>query len=71
LTELARAYERALVEIRARGCRRIHLFYAGPAAGAVAFGRAYNPRMNAPLELYEYRHGATPSYEPVLTLNRS
>jgi hypothetical protein len=71
LTGLARAYDQALAKIRARGCRRIHLFYAGPAAGAVAFGRAYNARMNPPLELYEYRHGATPCYDPVLTLNRS
>jgi hypothetical protein len=71
LTELARLYEQALTRIRERGCRRIHLYYAGPAAGAIAFGRAYNPRMNPSLELYEYSHGCRPCYEPVLTLNRS
>jgi hypothetical protein len=71
LTELARLYETALAGLRARGCTRVHLYYAGPAAGAIAFGRAYNPRMNPPLELYEYRHDATPRYEPVFTLNGS
>jgi hypothetical protein len=71
LTELARMYEQALARIRERGCRRVHLYYAGPAAGAIAFGRAYNPRMNPSLELYEYAHGGRPCYEPVLTLNRS
>jgi hypothetical protein len=71
LTELAQLYEQALARVRERGCERIHLYYAGPAAGAIAFGRAYNPRMNPPLELYEYRHGGRPCYEPVLSLNAS
>ncbi len=66
LTELARMYERALAAVRERGCQRVHLYYAGPAAGAVAFGRAYNPRMNPALAIYEYRR---PEYERVLELN--
>jgi hypothetical protein len=69
LTELSRTYERVLARIREGGCERVHLYYAGPAAGAIAFGRAYNPRMNPPLDLFEYRCGARPCYEPVLTLN--
>ena len=47
----------------------MHLYYAGPAAGAIAFGRSYNPRMNPPLDVFEYRRSARPCYEPVLTLN--
>jgi hypothetical protein len=69
LTELAEVYAEALAAIRARDCRRVHLYYAGPAAGAIAFGRAYNPRMNPPLAVYEYRRGALPSYEQALVLN--
>jgi hypothetical protein len=58
-----------LTAIRERGCRRVHLYYAGPAPGAVQFGRAYNPRMNPELSVYEYRRGESPSYERVLVLN--
>src|SRR5438045_2738742 len=55
LKELALAYERALTEIREhRKIARVHLFYAGPAPGAVGFGRAYNPRMNPEAVIYEY-----------------
>ncbi len=69
LHELSRAYEEALALIRRQGCRSIHLFYAGPGPGAVAFGRAYNPRMNPPLVLYEYDCSARKRYRPVLELN--
>ena len=69
LSELTRVYGEALAATRARSCRRIHLYYAGPAPGAVAFGRAYNPRMNPELVVYEYRRGRSPSYERALVLN--
>src|SRR5579883_2388261 len=65
LTELARLYERALAVVRERRCQRVHLYYAGPAAGAVAFGRAYNPRMNPAVQLYEWERGR---YEAALEL---
>jgi len=70
LAELGRVYGEALGEARRRGCGRVHLFYAGPAAGAVAFGRAYNRRMNPELAVYEYQRRGSPSYEQVLVLNR-
>jgi hypothetical protein len=69
LVELSRVYAEALAAIRARSCRRVHLYYAGPAAGAVAFGRAYNPRMNPPLTVYDFCRAARPSYEEALVLN--
>jgi hypothetical protein len=69
LKELARVYERALAAIRERRCRRVHLYYAGPAAGAVELGRAYNPRMNPPMQVYEYGQGGRPRYEAALVLN--
>jgi hypothetical protein len=72
LRQLAQVYERTLREIRERTVTNsIHLFYAGPTAGAVCFGQAYNPRMNPPLQLYEYRRAHRRSYEPVLLLNGS
>jgi hypothetical protein len=71
LKELARVYGQALEAIRERRCRRIHVYYAGPAAGAVELGRAYNPRMNAPVQVYEYRENARPRYEVALALNEA
>jgi hypothetical protein len=67
LAELSRVYEAALAAVRARRCTRVHLYYAGPAPGAIALGRAYNPAMNPPLSLYEYSRHA---YDRVLTINR-
>jgi len=71
LEALSLLYERALSLARERECRRIHLFYAGPAPGAIAFGRVYNPSMNPPLQLYEFSAAADPPYTPVLELNRA
>jgi hypothetical protein len=59
LAELARAYAEGLQAVREHGAiRRVHLYYAGPGAGAVCLGRAYNPRMNAEGVVYEYNRGA-------------
>jgi hypothetical protein len=49
-------------------CRHIHLFYAGPAGGAITLGQAINPRMNPPVALYEHHRQRDPKYEHVLTL---
>jgi SMODS-associated and fused to various effectors sensor domain len=69
LEELARVYEEALAAIRERGCRRVHLYYAGPAPGAVLFGRSYNARMNPELVVYEYCQGRRPAYEAGVRVN--
>lgn len=45
-----------------------HIFYAGPAPGAVIVGQQVNPTMCPPVQLYEYRHKATPSYQPSIIL---
>jgi hypothetical protein len=70
LTALARIYAEALDSVRARECKRIHLYYAGPPAGAIVLGRGYNPRMNPELHVYEYRRGESPAYERALVLNQ-
>lgn len=50
------------------GCQRMHLFYAGPTGGAVTIGQQINPRMNPPVEVYEYSRQWSPRYHRVLTL---
>jgi len=49
-------------------CRRIHLFYAGPTGGAIVLGQQINPRMNPPVELYQYSRQSSPAYSRALTL---
>lgn len=49
-------------------CTEIHLFYAGPTAGAINLGRAINPRMNPPVHLYEYDRSSQSPYTATLTL---
>ena len=49
-------------------CQLLHLFYAGPAGGAVVLGQAVNPRMNPKVALYQYERRHDPRYKHVLTL---
>ncbi len=64
--EARRAFERA-VQLYPHAVRW-HLFYAGPAPLAVAIGQQINPTMYPPVQLYEYRHNATPQYQPSIQL---
>lgn len=43
-----------------------HIFYAGPAPGAVLLGQQLNPTMTPPVQLYEYTH---PNHHPSALLN--
>jgi hypothetical protein len=43
---------------------RWHIFFAGPASGAVAVGQQLNPTMCPPVQLYEYRRDRAPAYVP-------
>lgn len=45
-----------------------HLFYAGPAPGAIKVGQQLNPTMTPPVQLYEYNRSGSPRYEPSLCL---
>lgn len=49
-------------------CRKIHLFYAEPTGGCVVVGKQINPRMNPPIELYEFSYQTNPRYKHALTL---
>ena len=70
LSVFQKTFRKAVAEIREKipNCSRVHLFYAGPTGGAIMVGQAINPRMNPPVELYEYDRRNTPRYERVLTL---
>lgn len=70
LRELGRKFLVTLDEICAKvpNYQRIHLFYAGPSAGAVIIGRSINPRMTRPVELYQYSTQTSPQYQHALTL---
>jgi hypothetical protein len=72
LAELGGHFHAALARLRdlAPGCRRIHLFYAGPTGGAITLGQAVNPRMNHPVALYEYSRQESPRYQHAVTLSR-
>jgi hypothetical protein len=68
------AFRRALRDTLARireqvpHCTRIHLFAAVPMPCAVATGQAINPRMNAPVQLYQFDRREEPAYRPALLL---
>lgn len=70
ITNLGQVFRRALSTVRARvpNCRKIHLFYAGPTGGGIVIGQQINPRMNAPVNLYEFSFQANPRYQYALTL---
>ena len=70
LTELSNAYEAGLRAIREYGgCHTIHVFYAGPGAGAVCLGRAYHASMNPGMVVHEYSAGARRRYQGVMVVN--
>jgi nucleoside phosphorylase len=56
------------LQIRVPRCRKIHLFYAGPAPGAFVIGQLLNPRMIPPIQLYEYDRNSKPRYEKAIIL---
>jgi hypothetical protein len=56
------------LQIRVPRCRKIHLFYAGPAPGAFVIGQLLNPRMVPPIQLYEYDRNSKPRYEKAVIL---
>lgn len=70
LIKLGQTFRNVLSELRrlVPRCTRIHLFYAGPTGGAVVVGQQINPRMNPPIDLYEYSQQETPQHQRALTL---
>lgn len=50
------------------GADRWHVFYAGPAPGAVAVGQQLNPTTTPPVQFYEFRH---PNHIPSVLIGGS
>ena len=73
LSVLGQTFRTVLAKLRTLvpNCTRIHLFYAGPTGGAITIGQQINPRMNPPIELYEYSRQTTPNHQRALTLQDS
>lgn len=73
LSKLARVFRNTLSKIgsMAPRCSRIHLFYSGPTGGSIVLGQQINPRMNPPVELYQYSQHTTPRNTPAITLTES
>lgn len=70
LAELKKIFGEVLTSVRNNFPNRskIHIFYAGPVGGAIVIGQQINPRMDAPVELYEYSRDTSPRYTHALTL---
>ena len=70
LVEHSKMFRRTLAALRHRvpNLRQIHLFYSGPTGGAIVIGQAINPRMNAPVALYEYDRQRESRYANVINL---
>lgn len=70
LTQLAKVFRQVLKAIRNNvpNCQRIHLFGAVPTGACIVIGQAINPRMNAPVELYQFDTSGSPPYKWALTL---
>jgi hypothetical protein len=71
LMQLGRSFRQVLTTIRNKvpRCSHIHLFYAGPTGGGIIIGQQINPRMNPPVEVYEYSRQSNPCYRWALKLD--
>ena len=73
ITDIGRIFRQILANLREKlpNLNRIHLFYAGPTAGALAIGRQINPRMTPKIQLYEYNRSNSPRYQKSITLEEN
>lgn len=70
LHKLGQIFRKVLAAIDSKipRCSRIHLFYSGPTGGCVVIGQQINPRMNPPVDLYQYSRQSNPRNQRALTL---
>ena len=57
---IRKAFERAASDFP--DAESWHVFYAGPAPGAVVLGQEINPTMSPPVHVYEFRRNENPRY---------
>jgi hypothetical protein len=67
LGETARKVFESLSAMRPNA-RQWHLFYAGPAPGALAIGQQLNPTMTPPTQLYDIANFGSQFYRPTILL---
>jgi len=72
IIELGQEFRKVLNDIRVKlvNIEKIHLFYAGPTAGAIAIGRQINSNMNPPVQVYEFNINKRPNYEKSILLEK-
>ncbi|KKN05509.1 hypothetical protein LCGC14_1086640 [marine sediment metagenome] len=65
LINLSKVFRIILTNLRekAPNLNKIHLFYAGPTAGAIVIGREINPRITPLVQLYEFDRRYIPKYQ--------
>jgi len=65
IADLSRSFRDILTNLRknAPNLSKIHLFYAGPTAGAIAIGRQINLKMGPIVQLYEFNRNRRPNYQ--------
>jgi len=56
------------IRIHTPNLKKIHLFYAGPTAGAITLGRQINSKMNPIIQLYEFDINKVPSYQKSIAI---
>lgn len=64
--ETRRAFESAMIKYP--HARLWHIFFSGPAPGAIAVGQQLNPTMHPPTQLYEFRVKEAPRYRASIRL---
>ncbi len=73
ITDISKKFRYILANLREKlpNLNKIHLFYAGPTAGAIAIGRQINPRMTPIIQLYEYNRANSPRYQRSIILEEN
>ena len=68
--ELGKEFRGILANLRTKALNlnKIHLFYAGPTAGALAVGRQINPKMVPEVQLYEFDRNKIPKYQKSIVI---
>ncbi len=70
IVELGITFRDVLANLRnyVPNLKTVHLFYAGPIAGAIAIGRQINVRMAPRIQLYEFNKRDIPNYQKSILL---
>ncbi len=70
IVELGKKFRGVLGNLRTKApnLNKIHIFYAGPTAGAIAIGRQINLKMIPVVQLYEFDRNKIPKYQKSMVI---